>query len=272
VKRAVLAIDVSASMQATDVEPTRLAAARDVALGLLEDLQGHEVGLLLYAGRAYPLAPPTRDLDAIRFLLSGVAPTMASSYDPGTLMSIAVDEAMTLLAREADSAPVDGPAPPPPEEMIVFVSDGDSEEPDEPLDESLARAAEAGIAVHAVAVGTEEGSGMVMPRGTYQLGGPVVDASGAPGLSQMNESRLQRLAAGGLYARSGGPEDLAALRADLREPTEPPSLELEDARPAWASYDLPFILGAVALACIFLESLIGMALPRFASLRTREAT
>ena len=272
IKRAVLAIDVSASMQATDVEPTRLSEAREVALRLLDDLEGHEVGLLLYAGRSYPLAPPTSDLDAIRFLLSGVAPTMASSYDPGTLMSLAVDEAMALLVRGVDSTAVDGPAAPPPEEMIIFVSDGDSEEPDEALDEALARAIEAGIATHAVGIGTEEGSGMVMPRGTYQLGGPVVDATGAPGLSRLDDARLRRVAAGGLYAPSGSPDDLGALRAELREPTEPPAPDPADAPPAWAAYDLPFVLGVVALVCVFLESLIGMALPRLTSVRTREAT
>lgn len=272
VKRAVLAIDVSASMQATDVDPTRLATARDVARRMLDDLEGHEVGLLLYAGRPYPLAPPTRDLDAIRFLLDGVAPTMASSYDPGTLMSAAIDEALALLARGADSVTTSEPAPPPPEEMIVFISDGDSEEPDEALDEAVARAAEARVAVHAVGIGTDEGGGMVMPRGTYQLGGPIVDASGAPGLSQLNESTLRRLSSGGggRYTRASDSDGLAALEAELRAPTTPPDPDPASAPPAWAAYDLPFVLGTVALACVLLESLIGLALPRLTSMRAGE--
>jgi len=272
VKRAILAIDVSASMQATDEEPTRLARATEAAHDLLDDLEGHEVGLVLYAGQSYPLAPPTYDLNAIRFLLDGVAPTMASSYDPGTLMSNAIDEAMALLAP--DSVVDAEPAPPPPEEMILFVSDGDAEGPDAALEDALARAAEAGITVHAVGVGGERGSGMVLPRGTYQLGGPVVDARGAPGVTRLDESTLRELAGagGGRYAHADNQGDLASLDAVLQAPTVPPDPDPADAPPAWAAYDLPFILGSIALACVFLESLIGLALPRLRSVRTREAT
>jgi Ca-activated chloride channel family protein len=198
VKRAVLAIDVSASMQGTDASLTRLARATEIAGRIIDDLEGHEVGLLLYAGRSYPLAPPTRDLNAIRFLLGGVAPTIASSYDPGTLLSVAIDESMALLAWGTDSTAVQTTLPSvPPEQMIIFLSDGDSAEPDQALDEGIARAQEAGIQVHTIGIGTEAGSGMVMPRGTYQMGGPVVDASGRPGLSRLNAPVLQRLAGGG---------------------------------------------------------------------------
>jgi len=273
VKRAIIAIDVSASMQAADAAPTRLARAVSVARQLIDDLEGQEVGLLLYAGRSYPLAPPTRDVDAIRFLLGGVAPTIASSYDPGTLMSVAIDESTALLAWGADSV-VALPAPPPPEQMIIFVTDGDSDEPDSALDEALARAREAGIEVHAVGIGTEAGGGMVMPRGTYQMGGPVLDASGRPGRSSLDPSRLQRLAAGGdgRYANAEVVQDLDALGAELRAPTVPPEAAPSDAAPAWAGYDLPFLLGALALALIALESLFDVTLPRLVWLRTREAT
>ncbi len=269
-KRVVLALDVSASMQATDSEPTRLARANDVALRLLDDLEGHQVGLLLYAGQPYPLAPPTLDLDALRFLLGGVAPTMASSYDPGTRMSLAIDEAMTLLARDTAAAQ----AVPPPEQLIVFISDGDSEAPDEGLDDALVRAGESDIAVHAVGVGGSEGSGMVLPRGTYQLGGPVTDARGAAGVTRIDEAALRRLASegGGLYAHAEEQADMSDLRAELRTPPQAPDPDPTDAPPAWAAYDLRFLLGALGLACVLLESLIGLTLPRLVPVRAREAT
>lgn len=277
VKRVILAVDVSASMQATDAEPTRLARAADVARLLLEDLADAEVGLVLFAGRAYPLAPPTRDLGAIRFLLDGVAPTIASSYDPGTLFAGAIDESMTLFVRGRDSAAVAAPAtpaPPAPEEMIVFVSDGDAPEPDEALAEALTRAREAGITVHAVGVGTEEGGGMIMPRGTYQLGGPIVDARGAPGRTRLDEAALRRLTseADGRYARAERPAELDALGSVLAEPTMAAGPEASDAPPAWAAYDLPVLLGALALGLVLLESLLDVTLPRRSSLRAREAT
>jgi len=274
VRRTILAVDVSASMQAADAEPTRLARAVEVARRLVDDMEAHEVGLLLYAGRPYPLAPPTRDLNAIHFLLGGVAPTMASSYDPGTSISRAVDEAMALFARGTDSAATT-PAPPPPEQIIVFVTDGDSEEPDGALGEALARATEAGIAVHAVGIGTEEGAGMVLPRGTYQMGGPVTDARGRPASSSLDEAVLRRIAAegGGRYVYSENLADLEALGAELAAPTVAPDAdEPSAAAPAWAAYDIPFLLGTLALAFVLLESLFDVRLPRLRAVRAREAT
>jgi len=273
VKRVVLAVDVSASMQATDADPTRLGRAVEVAGRIIDDMEEQEVGLVAYAGRPYPLAPPTRDLDAIRFLLGGIAPTMASSYDPGTLMSLAIDEAMALFERGADSVET-GATAPPPEQVIVFLTDGDSDEPDPGLADALARAREAGIAVHAVGVGTEEGSGMALPRGTYQMGGPVLDARGRPGRSVLETSVLRQLAddGGGRYAYAENPGDLEALDAELRAPTVAPEAEPTESPPQWAAYDLPFALGSVALVFVLLESLFDVRLPSVRRARTREAT
>ncbi len=65
----VLAIDVSASMAADDVAPTRLARARLKILDLLPRLKGERVGLMAYAGEAGWMLPFTRDLDAVREIL-----------------------------------------------------------------------------------------------------------------------------------------------------------------------------------------------------------
>jgi Ca-activated chloride channel family protein len=258
VKRAILAIDVSASMQAADEPPTRLAEAVEVARGLIDDLEGQEVGLVLYAGRAYPLAPPTYDLHAIRFLLDGVAPTVASSYDPGTLMSTAIDESLALFARNVDTAAVTMHAP----------------EPDEGLADAFERAREAGVQIHAVGIGTSRGTGMAMPRGTYQMGGPILDANGQPGVTRLNEGVLERLASegSGLYANASTGDGLDALHADLLEPTVAPEVQPADLPPPWARHDLAYVLGLFALALVFLESLIDVTLPRLTFVRAREAT
>jgi Ca-activated chloride channel family protein len=99
-KDVVIAIDVSASMQASDVPPTRLARAVQVAEGLMDELgEEHRVGLLLFAGTGYPLAPPTHDHEALRFILSGIVPTIASAQDPGSLISVGLREGMVLLGH-----------------------------------------------------------------------------------------------------------------------------------------------------------------------------
>lgn len=301
VKRVMLAVDVSASMQAEDASPTtRLGAAAEAARQVLDSLAGHEVGLLLYAGTAYPLAPPTLDHDAIRFLLSGVTPRVASAQDPGTLLSVAIRESVAMLDRsftsptdpvqDADAATgagdapgIDGgpaggstaagasaapagtapdTAPPPGERIVVLIGDGDVGERDDSVRAAAAEATAAGVSLHAIAVGTTAGAGMVMPAGTYQLGGRVVDASGRPGATRLREDLLREVAAtgGGRYAHVEVPAEVSAVQmalADLGPEPEP----VTDA-PAWASYDVPFVLGALALALVVLDSLLGISLPR----------
>jgi Ca-activated chloride channel family protein len=282
-KRAILAIDVSASMQAEDEAPTRLAQAAAAADSALQAMAGHEVGLLLFAGTTYPLAPPTLDHTALRFLLGGLLPRLASAQDPGTLLSAAIDESLALLEHAPSATPGEAaprpetPAAPAPhadgERLIVLVSDGDVGERDEDVAAAVGRAREAGVALHAIGVGTAAGAGMVMPAGTYQLGGPVVDARGVPGRSRLREPLLQQVATdgGGAYAHTGVDGDLRALHVALADTGPEPEAVVDATQPAWARYDLPFLLGAFALALVTLESLLTVSLPVLRAMRPREA-
>ena len=297
VKRVILAIDVSASMQAEDAAPTRLGAAVSVAEQVLDSLDGHEVGLLLFAGTAYPLAPPTLDHDAVRFLLGGVTPRVASAQDPGTLLAVAIEESVALMDRsfttaagaigepgamEAASEPASGAAAPGSdglpvpagERLIVLIGDGDAGDRGEDVRAAVAAAREAGVGIHTIGVGTSAGAGMVMPSGTYQLGGRIVDANGRPGASRLREPLLQEIAEGaeGRYAHVDVAADVVTLQAalaDLGPETEPVA---SAAAPSWARYDVPFVLGAVALALVVLESLLGMSLPRLRLPAARRAS
>lgn len=283
-KRAVLAIDVSASMQAEDEAPTRLARAVAAADSAIESLAGHEVGLLIFAGTTYPLAPPTLDHDALRFLLRGLVPRLASAQDPGTLVSEAIDESVALLdygpsETPGEAAPRDSTAtarerPARGDRLIVLVSDGDAGESEGDVLAAVGRARAAGVGIHTIGVGSEAGAGMVMPSGTYQLGGPVVDARGAPGSSRLHEPLLRQVAAdgGGAYAHAAAGSDLDAVRSALADTGPAPERAVDVSAPAWARYDLPFVLGAAALALVVLESLVGLSLPVLRMARTREAS
>jgi Ca-activated chloride channel family protein len=261
--RAVLAIDVSASMQATDVSPTRLARAVEVAHQLLASLEGQEVGLMLFAGTAYPLAPPTLDHDALAFLLSGVVPTMASAYDPGTLLSVAVADGVMML-ETVDTASVPARVG---RKRLVMIGDGDGDEVAAAVTDA------ASVEVYTIGVGTDRGGPMSLPAGTYQLGGPVTNAAGQRAVSRMREPVLRGLSAsaGGMYAHADDEGDVEAIIDALVAP--PPAVEtpVEDAPPPWARYDLPFTLGVAALILILMESLLDASLPRLFVRRRQEA-
>jgi Ca-activated chloride channel family protein len=264
VDRVVLAIDVSASMQATDVTPTRLARAVQVAGELLASLEGQEVGLMLFAGTSYEIATPTLDHPAVAFLLGGVVPTLASAYDPGTLLSAAVVDGMKMLdaVDSTATAPIG-------RRRLVLIGDGDIGEAEDAVIEAAASATAAGVEVHTIGVGTDRGGPMSLPSGTYQLGGPVTTASGARAVSRMREPVLRDLAgsAGGLYAHADAAGDVDAIRDALLAPPPLPQTPDAPAPPPGARYDLPFTLGIAALILILMESLLDASLPRLRSPR-----
>ena len=268
IDRVVLALDVSASMQATDVSPTRLARAVEVANALLASLGGQEVGLMLFAGSTYPIAPPTLDHAAVAFLLRGVVPTMASAYDPGTLLSVAVADGVTMLHAVDSTSATAGLG----RKRLVLIGDGDGGETEGTVSEAAAAAAAAGVEVYTIGIGTERGGPMSLPAGTYQLGGPVTNAAGQRAVSRMREPLLRDLAAGGggLYAHVDVGGDFDALTNALVAP--PPVVETpaDQAPPPWARYDLPFTLGVAALILILMESLLDASLPRLFVRRRQE--
>ncbi len=265
IDRLVLAIDVSASMQATDVEPTRLARAVDAARDLLAEVEEQEVGLIVFAGTSYRLAPPTLDHDALAFMLDGVTPTMASAYDPGTLASVAILDAVALLGSSQDSTARQG------WQRVLLISDGDDGESAEAVAAAVDSARAAGVEVHAIGVGTDRGAGMSLAAGTYQLGGPITTASGGRAVSRLREATLRDLArrGGGRYAHVDAVGDMQQLRSGISAPPLPTQLPGADPRPVWTRYDLPFVLGVAALVLVLLESLLDASLPRVPALRSR---
>lgn len=271
VNQVMIALDVSASMQASDVSPTRLASAVGAAQVLINRLEDHRVGLLLFAGTGYPLAPPTYDHEALRFLLRGVTPTIASALDPGTRLSTAIEEAIALLEREARvvAETSGGPFAVEPTaasgvQHVVLIGDGDSGENDEGVEGAVEVALETDVEIHTVGVGTAVGAGMLMPAGTYQLGGPVLDASGVRAVSRIREPLLRDVAsmAGGRYANGGNQVALRALGDALAEPANDANPRSADEAPLLGRYDLPFVIGLAALILVLTESLFDVRLPK----------
>ena len=250
----VIAIDVSASMQAADVAPNRLARAVGVAEELIGALEDQRVGLLLFSGSAYPLAPPTFDRGVVRRLLSGVTTTTASAHDPGTLMEVGLEEAATLSTGDQERAG---------ERWVVLIGDGDTQESAEAL-QSVARAiVDRGVRIHTIGVGTAEGGALQMPRAPYQLGGPVLDERGAPARSRLDGVVLERIAeeGRGSYANADDGPALADVHASFERAVS--------TSPWWLRYDLASLLVLLALAGLLAESLLELRLPmrRVAQLR-----
>jgi Ca-activated chloride channel family protein len=91
----VLAVDISRSMLAEDVVPSRLGRAQRESRRLIQDLRGDRIGLIAYAGRSFILSPLTVDDGALQLLVDGLAPDLASAG--GTELAVAIDQGRQLL-------------------------------------------------------------------------------------------------------------------------------------------------------------------------------
>ena len=166
-----VALDISRSMTAPDAPPSRAEAAAAGLADLLAHLRGDRVGLVTFAGEAFPRSPLTLDLGALAQLIARArneAPLVARGTDIGG----ALDAALALLDVEDAAAT----------QVVVLVSDG--EDVAAGPSAALERAAERGVRVYAVAVGSEEGAALP-PRGGEGAAGPV---------SRADPDALRRLA------------------------------------------------------------------------------
>jgi Ca-activated chloride channel homolog len=143
----ILATDVSGSMQATDVRPNRLAAARSAAKGFLDDVPDDvRVGAMGFNHVPLALTAPTTDRGEVREALDRLKPS------GGTATGDALKAALDAL-RRGDRKRGEGPSP----AAIVLLSDGASTKGRDPV--AVAREAKkAGIPVYTVALGTANGT------------------------------------------------------------------------------------------------------------------
>ena len=231
-RRVMVAIDVSSSMQDTDVSPTRVGAAARIAETLVESLEGAEVGLLLVAGKAYTLAPPTDDHRGLLYMLSGVTPTTTTPWDSGSRLSAGIREGVVQLAG-TDSVPQEG--------VIVVISDAAMSEPDEDAIAAVRGAVASGIEVHTIGVGS---------RGPGE--GAASDRNGAGGATEFREPLLRRLAqiGGGTYT------DGMAGSTPVGPSAPVVGFSRANGGAPWNDGDLTFWLTSVALLLLLADGLL----------------
>jgi len=194
----IFAVDTSRSMLSNDVAPNRLERVKLAAQDLLDELQGDRVGLVAFAGRAFLQAPLTIDYDAavesINDLDTNTIP------EGGTNISAAIDLAVQTYGKSAIGNRA----------LIIFT---DGEELSGDAMKTAKAAADAGVRIFTVGVGTPEGS--LIPITTENGGaGFVRDESGKVVKSKLDEKRLREIAetTGGFYIHlEDGPRTMKQL-------------------------------------------------------------
>lgn len=187
-------LDLSASMNATDLRPSRLARARQEIQDLLDEDPQLRIGLVAFASTPYVVAPITEDLSTLRHLLPSISTELTNWK--GSRLSAALERSRSLLMSQSPES----------SKAMLLVSDGDFDEPG--LLEQARALREQQITLHVLAVGSEEGG--LVPKGD---GGSVLDRSGRPVRSRLDRAGLSALAeaGGGLY------REASYLEEDTRE-------------------------------------------------------
>ncbi|PQJ10673.1 hypothetical protein CJD36_011925 [Flavipsychrobacter stenotrophus] len=174
----VIALDVSKSMLATDIQPNRLTRAQQLIMTLTDKMQNDRVALIVFAGRSYLQVPLTVDYAALKMMVQNVSTDMVPTQ--GTVIGDAVDMAVQSFSQTELKY-----------KSLIVISDG--EDHDEAALKKVQDAAEKGVVVHTVGIGSPQGTTLYDPE-TKSV---KLDEQGAPVISKLNEEELRSLAAAG---------------------------------------------------------------------------
>lgn len=200
-----IALDVSTSMKAEDLKPNRLEKARLAIRNLIERLRGDRIGLVVFAGDAYTQFPLTTDYGAAYLFLDVVDSDVVPV--PGTSIGAAIRRAVASFDFEATTAKV-----------LVIITDGENTEGD--AMEAAKEAAEKGVRIYAIGMGSPAGS----PIPVYNAAGRQVDfkrdRSGTVVVTKLDEVSLQRIAEmgdGEYFRASNSQDELTAIYDDINK-------------------------------------------------------
>lgn len=197
----VISLDVSRSMLATDMAPSRLERAKQLINKLMDAMPDDRIALVLFAGKAYLQMPLTTDHNAAQMFVNSAAPDAVPQQ--GTVIS----EALRMSANAFN-----------PEERrfkaVVLISDGEDHDP--AALETAKELSAQGLMINTVGIGSPDGSYIPDPA----TGQNKIDETGSQVISKLNEDELKQLAqnTNGVYIRLQDSDDaVKQLKAQLSQ-------------------------------------------------------
>ncbi|PZR27399.1 MAG: hypothetical protein DI535_10295 [Citrobacter freundii] len=197
----VISLDVSRSMLATDMAPSRLERAKQLINKLMDAMPDDRIALVLFAGKAYLQMPLTTDHNAAQMFVNSAAPDAIPQQ--GTVIS----EALRMSANAFN-----------PEERrfkaVVLISDGEDHDP--AALETAKELSAQGLMINTVGIGSPDGSYIPDPA----TGQNKIDETGSQVISKLNEDELKQLAqnTNGIYVRLQDSDDaVKQLKAQLSQ-------------------------------------------------------
>ena len=229
-----VALDISRSMLAEDLKPTRLDRAKLEISDLISRLEGDEVGIVLFSGASFIQFPLTSDYATARTFLNHASPNAITRQ--GTVIAEAIETAMSGFSTEREH-----------QKVIVIMTDGESHEGDPVA--AASEAAGQGAVIYTVGFGSPDGAPVPTHDERGRITGYSQDREGNVLISRIDEAALQQMAesAGGRYFRATDSGATAGLAGEIQS-FQDLSLQSEFNQRKVERFQLFLLAGAICLA------------------------
>lgn len=203
----VIALDVSNSMKAQDIKPSRLERAKQFISRMIDKLENDRIGIIVFAGESYVQLPITSDYGAAKLFLSTIETDLIPTQ--GTAIGSAIDLSLQSYIGTDNK-----------NKMLLIITDGENHEDD--AVEAARKAREQGVLVHTIGMGTLEGA----PIPVYDNGVQVdfmKDNGGNTVITKINQEALEEIsnAGGGIFIRASSSDDgLNAIQKEMNKMTK----------------------------------------------------
>lgn len=194
----VLAMDISGSMLAKDLEPNRLEAAKEVAIQFVEKRINDRIGLVIYAGESYTQSPLTTDHSVIKNLMGQVQNGM---IEDGTAIGVGLATAINRLKESTAKSKV-----------VILLTDGTNNTGDIPPLTAAEIARKYGVKVYTIAVGTNG----VAPMPMQLPNGQIVYQNQKVSIDEITLEKIAKQT-NGIHFRATDNESLAGIYAQIDE-------------------------------------------------------
>jgi Ca-activated chloride channel homolog len=203
----ILAFDVSGSMAADDLKPTRLEAAQVAARDFVQrQPPSVQVGVVAFSDSGFAVQAPTNDRDQILTTINRLSPQRGTSLAHGILASLNVIAEANGHAPSPNGTPTPTPTPVPKgtytSSVIVLLTDGENNESPDPL-QAAQQAADEGVRIYTVGIGSAAGT--------------ILHINGFTVHTQLDEATLRQIAqlTGGTYYNAENEQDLRSIYDNL---------------------------------------------------------
>lgn len=233
-----ICLDISNSMLAEDIAPSRLEKAKRMLSRLLEQMRSDQVGLVVFAGEAVVQLPITNDYVSAKMFLESISPLNISAQ--GTAIGAAINLAARSFTPNEESS-----------KAIVLITDAENHEDD--AAGAASAAYEKGIPTHVIGIGSTQGS--VIPDGSGIRNSIRKDAQGNPITTRLDEKVAHEVAEAGHGVYAHADNSNSAINAVIESLRQMKSTELESH--VYAEYDDQFIwFVLVAFVCLLLDMFV----------------